>query len=285
MNRQGDASPSDGSAPAAVPVDDRVTLTIADHVAELCLNRPDKLNALDLPMFERLACLIAQLQEARDVRAVVLHGAGRAFCAGLDLAAMETGGLGLDLLRRDHGDANLVQQAAWGWRTLPMPVIAAVQGVAFGGGLQILSGADIRIGCAGARLAIREVNWGLVPDMAGMALWRGSVRDDVLRELILTGRDVSGEEAQRAGFLTLVAPDPLAEARRLAATITERSPDAVRAAKHLTNLASSGLNARDLLLAESSAQKALKGTPNQREAVRAAIERRAARFADGATEG
>lgn len=266
--------------PVSDATEDRVILTIADHVAEVRLNRPEKLNALDLPMFERLNRVIAQLHDACDVRAVVLHGAGRAFCAGLDLAAMQQGGLGIDLHARASGGANFVQQAAWGWRTLPVPVVAAVQGVAFGGGLQVLSGADIRIGGENARLSIREINWGLVPDMAGMALWRGCVRDDILRELILTGREFSGEEAHRAGLLTSLAPDPLEQARSLAATIAGRSPDAVRAAKRLANLAASGAAACDLLLAESAAQQALKGAPNQQEAVRALVERRPPVFTD-----
>lgn len=274
MSRQGDPDP------ASDETGDRVILTVADHVAEVCLNRLEKLNALDVAMFDCLHAIIAQLHGARDVRAVVLHGAGRAFCAGLDLAAMQQGGAGLNLEARPTGEANIVQQAAWGWRTLPVPVIAAVQGVAFGGGLQILSGADIRIGSEDARLAIREIDWGLVPDMAGMALWRGCVRDDVLRELILTGREISGAEAQRAGLLTFLAPDPLERARMIAATIARRSPDAVRAAKQLANLAASGAEPRDVLLAESTAQQALKGTHNQREAVQAFFERRPPQFTD-----
>ena len=266
--------------PATRAGKDRIVLTVGDHVAELCLNRPDKLNALDLPMFEKLNGIAARLHEMSDVRVVILHGAGRAFCAGLDLAAMQEGGLGIDLTSRADNGANVVQQAAWGWRTLPVPVIAAVQGVAYGGGLQIIAGADIRIGSPDARLAIREIHWGLVPDMAGMALWRGCVRDDILRELILTGREIYGEEAQRAGFLTSLAVDPLEQARMLAATIAQHSPDAVRAAKQLANLAASGAEVRNVLLAESSAQQALKGTPNQREAVQASVDRRQPRFTD-----
>jgi enoyl-CoA hydratase/carnithine racemase len=273
-------SGGDHPDPAQPAVEGRVTLSITGHIAEVCLNRAEKLNALDRAMFEDLNRVIAQLHDARDVRAVVLHGAGRAFCAGLDLAAMARGGLGLDLMARTAGDANSLQQAAWGWRTLPVPVIAAVQGVAFGGGLQILSGADIRIGSKDARLAIREIRWGLVPDMAGMALWRNCVRDDTLRALILTGREVCGDEAQQIGLLTSMAPDPLAQARALAATIAALSPDAVRAAKRLANLTASGATARDLLLAESAAQEALKTGANQREAVRAAIERRPPMFID-----
>lgn len=266
--------------PASPGEGNRVVLTVSNHIAELCLNRPEKLNALDLPAFEQLNGMITRLHEARDVRVVILHGAGPAFCAGLDLAAMRHGGLHIDLTCRTDEGANLVQQAGWGWRTLPVPVIAAVQGVAYGGGLQIIAGADIRIGSPDARLAIREIHWGLVPDMAGMALWRGCVRDDVLRELIMTGREISGIEAQQAGLLTSLAADPLAQARALAASIAQRSPDAVRAAKRLANLAVSGMDARELLLAESSAQMALKGRANQREAVQAYLDRRSPLFTD-----
>lgn len=268
------------SLQAADAKQERVLLTVRDHIAEVCLNRPDKLNALDLPMFERIGAILDQLHDRSDVRVVVLHGAGRAFCAGLDLVAMQKGGIGLDLLTRTIGNANIVQQAAWGWRALPVPVIAAVQGVAYGGGLQILSGADIRIGSHDARMAIREIQWGLIPDMAGMALWHSCVRDDILRELMLTGREFSGEEGQRIGFITSVAPDPLEKARALALTIAKQSPDAVRAAKQLANLAASGTAVDALLMAESTAQAALKGSPNQREAVNAFRERRTPLFTD-----
>lgn len=268
------------SLPAIDAKQKRVLLTINDHIAEVCLNRPDKLNALDLPMFEYIGAILDQLRDRSDVRVVVLHGAGRAFCAGLDLVAMQKGGIGLDLLTRTNGSANIVQQAAWGWRALPVPVIAAVQGVAYGGGLQILSGADIRVGSHDARMAIREVHWGLIPDMAGMALWRSCVRDDILRELMLTGREFSGEEGQRIGFITSVASDPLEQARALALTIAKQSPDAVRAAKQLANLAASGTTVDALMMAESTAQVALKGSPNQREAVNAFQERRTPLFTD-----
>lgn len=266
--------------PASHAEANRVVLTVDNNIAELRLNRPEKLNALDLQTFEQLSAMIARLREARDVRVVILHGAGRAFCAGLDVAAIREGGLRIDQSSRTDEGANLVQQAGWGWRTLPVPVIAAVHGVAYGGGFQIIAGADIRIGSPDVRLAIREIYWGLVPDMAGMALWRGCVRDDVLRELMMTGREVSGIEAQNAGLLTSLTDDPLAQARALAASIAQHSPDAIRAAKRLANLAASGASARDLMLAESAAQQALKRGANQREAVQAYMQRRAPLFTD-----
>jgi len=171
----------------------RVSIAIEDHVADVRLTRPEKLNALDPAMFAALTDAIAQLEATSGLRAAVLSGEGRGFCAGLDMASMASGGSGMDLATRTHGLANDFQQVAWGWRTLPVPVIAAVHGVAFGGGLQIASGADIRIVAPDARLSAMEMKWGIVPDMAGYALWRGNVRDDVLRELIYTAREFGAE--------------------------------------------------------------------------------------------
>ena len=258
---------------------ERVTIAIADHVADVRLARPDKLNALDPAMFEALAAAIRRLAGEPQVRAVVLSGEGRGFCAGLDMASMAAGGVGLLAAGRAFGDANLVQQVAWGWRTLPQPVIAAVHGVALGGGFQVMSGADIRIAAPRTRFAIREGHWGLVPDMGGLALWRTLARDDVLRELTYTAREFDADEALRHGLVTRLADDPHAEALALARDIATRSPDAVRAAKRLFTLAADA-DAAAVLAAETGEQVALLGTENQVEAVRANLERRAPRFRD-----
>ncbi len=260
-------------------MNDRVTIRCADGIADVRLNRADKMNAIDLPMFEGIAAAIDRLAGMQDIRVVVLSGEGRAFCAGLDMASMADGGSGLDIDARTHGLANLPQQVAWGWRTLPMPVIAAVHGVAFGGGFQIISGADIRIARADARFAIREAHWGLVPDMAGIALWRTLARDDVLRELTYTAREFDGVEAHELGFVTRLADDPLAEALALAGQIAAKNPHAIRGSKRLYNLAADA-DAATVLLAESNEQAKVIRSPNQVEQVRANIERRAAVFTD-----
>jgi enoyl-CoA hydratase/carnithine racemase len=260
-------------------MDDRVRTSIDGGIAEVRLARPDRMNALDPAMFAALAATIETLGQRRDVRCVVLSGEGRGFCAGLDMAAMTGGGSGLLSEQPTHGDANLVQQVAWGWRMLPQPVIAAVHGVAFGGGLQIVAGADIRLASADARLSIREMHWGIVPDMAGFALWRGTVRDDVLRELVYTAREVDGVEGERLGLVTRLADDPLAAALALAREIAGRHPAAIRAAKRLFAVAADG-DAATVLAAERAEQAALLGTPDQREQVAANIEKRAAVFGD-----
>jgi len=162
---------------------------------------------------------------------------------------------------------------------VPVPVIAAVHGVAFGGGLQVALGADVRIVAPDTKMSVMEIKWGLVPDMAGLVLMRELARADVVRELTYTGRIFSGEEALRIGFATRLAADPLAEALQMAHEIAMKSPHAIRAGKRLLN-ASTHLDDAALLLAESVEQKALIGSANQAEAVRANMEKRAPRFED-----
>ncbi|MET3916095.1 enoyl-CoA hydratase/carnithine racemase [Variovorax sp. OAS795] len=262
-----------------------------DGVVELQLARADKMNALDPAMFDALIDAGKTLGADRTVRAVVMSGQGRAFCAGLDMASFERMGQGAasavlgaaastaDLSARTHGISNAAQYVAMAWREVPVPVIAAVHGVAFGGGLQVALGADIRIVAPDTRLSVMEIKWGLVPDMGGMVLMRELARSDVVRELTFTGRVFSGEEALQLGFATRLAADPLAEALRMAHDIAARSPDAIRAGKRLLNAALSQ-GAGELLIAESVEQQALIGSPNQIEAVRANVERRAPGFSD-----
>src|SRR4051812_2814679 len=260
----------------------RVRVQVDDHgVAEVLLARGDKMNALDPAMFQALGDAIARVHSDAAVRAVVVHGEGRAFCAGLDKASLQgtaaegDAGLG-DIAARTHGLANRWQQVAWGWRTLAVPVIAAVHGVAFGGGLQVALGADIRIVHPQAQLCVMEIKWGLVPDMAGCVLLTELVRADVARELVFTGRVVSGEEAVRLGLATRTSEDPLADARAMARQIAASSPDAIRAAKRLLNGASP-VDAGRVLVAEALEQQRLIGSANQRGAVAAGMDKRGPR--------
>jgi enoyl-CoA hydratase/carnithine racemase len=269
-------------------MEDRIKVTMSDGVADVRLNRADKMNALDAAMFEGLVATTDRLGREKGLRAVVLSGEGRAFCAGLDMgrfAAMkESGGNGVtggekrDLTARTHGLANFPQAAVWGWRQLAVPVIAAINGVAFGGGFQLALGADIRLLGPEARMSIMEIKWGLVPDMAGTPILARLVRDDILRELTFTGRIFSAQEALQYGLATKLCDDPHAEAMQLAREIAGKSPDAIRAAKRMLN--NLGADPGPALLAESIEQQQLLGAPNQREAVRANLEKRLPRFAD-----
>ena len=261
---------------------DRVSIDLADNgVAQVRFTRGDKMNALDGAQFEAVLEAGQALREMKGLRVAVLSGEGRAFCAGLDLSSMAAGGSNpqAKLVDRTHGNANRAQEAAMTWRKCPVPVIAAVHGVCFGGGLQIASGADIRVVHPATRMAVMEMKWGLVPDMGGYALWRGLVRDDILRELTYTNREFSGEEALGLGFATMIDEDPLARATALAETIANKNPDAIRGSKRLFKvMQEEGEDA--ILLAESREQDGIMRTPNQVEAVMAKMERRPPRFAD-----
>ncbi|MEP6501725.1 MAG: crotonase/enoyl-CoA hydratase family protein [Betaproteobacteria bacterium] len=275
---------------------ERIALEIGgEGVAHVLLDRPDRLNALDGGMFDALLDIADRLAAMASLRAVVLSGTGPAFCAGIDLRNFEriaregggidlgqrSGGTARPLPDRSFGIANGPQRAVLVWRELPVPVIAAVHGAALGGGFQLALGADLRFVAGDARLAILEVAWGLVPDMAGMLLLQHLAPADVVRDLVFSGREFSGDDALRWGLATRVCADPLSEALAWASALARQSPDAVRAAKRLLNLGADGGPAA-VLLAESHEQLALLGSPNQLEAVRARRERRPGRFADPA---
>jgi enoyl-CoA hydratase/carnithine racemase len=270
-------------------MNDRVTVEIVDGVADVRLVRVDKMNALDDAMFSALIETGERLKAEAGLRSVVLSGEGRAFCAGLDMGSFQAMASGeranrdassaLLTPKRTGGGANRAQHACMVWREIPVPVIAAVHGVAFGGGFQLALGADLRFVTPDVKLAVLEIKWGLIPDMAGMVLMRGLVRDDVARELTYTGRIFGGEEALQMGLATRVCADPLAEALALAAEIAAKNPHAIRAGKRLLNLMGEG-DQHAILLAESQEQGALIGSPNQVEAVMANLQKRSPQFAD-----
>ncbi len=270
------------SATQLMPSNDRVSIELGeDGIAQVRLTRGDKMNALDPEMFERIIEAGAILQAAKGLRVVVLSGEGPAFCAGLDTSSFARTPSHDEptLTERTYGNSNKFQQVATQWRKLPVPVIAALHGVCFGGGLQIASGADIRIAHPDTRMAIMELKWGLVPDMGGYALWRGLVRDDVLRELVYTNREFSGAEAKGLGLTTYVDDDPHARATAIAADIANRNPHAIRGAKRLSAAMIEG-DADSILMEESVEQAAIMRTKNQMEAVMAGMQKRLPKFDD-----
>jgi enoyl-CoA hydratase/carnithine racemase len=245
------------------------------------LTRAEKHNALDIPMFEQIIAAADGLATCSGVRAVVLHGDGASFCSGLDVVSIMASGNGLDgLVERVNGDVpNWFQRAAHAWLELPMPVIAAVHGTCFGGGLQIALGADIRVAAPATRLSVMEVKWGLVPDMSITRTLPRLVGIDVAKELTFTGRVFDGAEAARLGVVTRLADDPLAAAHELATQIAGCSPDAVRAAKRLYDESWTG-DARRTLALEAELQLGLIGSPNQLAAVAAGFSKEPAEFVD-----
>jgi enoyl-CoA hydratase/carnithine racemase len=267
---------------------ERISVTVAGGVADVRLNRPDKLNALDPAMFSALVEAGDKLAKDTTVRAVVLSGEGRGFCAGLDftsfqgMAAGDGGPAGAEggINGRMAGRiTNHFQQAAYTWTEMPVPVIAAIHGVALGGGMQIALAADLRIVAPDARLSVLEIRWGLIPDMTGTHMLRRLVGLDVAKELTWTGRMVEGPEALRLGLVTKLSDNPRGEALAVAAELAGKSPEAVRAAKRLLN--QSGLVSQaQQFIDESREMGALIGSPNQVEAVTAYFEKRGAEFAD-----
>lgn len=265
-------------------MNDRVSIDIKDGIADVRFARPDKMNALDDAMFSGIIEAGLRLKDEKGLRVVVLSGEGKAFCAGLDTGnfartaaeGRETRPAGR-LLPRTHGIANNPQYAVWVWREVPVPVIAAVHGVAFGGGFQLTLGADIRIVAPDTKMSVMEIKWGLVPDMAGTVLLRNLVREDVLRELTYTGRIFTGEEAMHMGLATRLSANPHADAMAMAREITLKNPDAIRAGKRLLNALPTASDAQ-ALMAESVEQDSIIGKPNQIEAVMSQMQKRAPNY-------
>jgi enoyl-CoA hydratase/carnithine racemase len=264
---------------------DRVTVQMVDHVADVRLNRPDKLNALDLAMFEALVESGRALARDNHVRAVVLSGEGRSFCAGLDFASfMAMSGRGQTqprnlLDRAPDSPANFAQEACYVWMALPVPVIAAVRGHTYGGGLQLALAADIRLATPDTQMSVMEVKWGLIPDMTGTQTLRHLVRLDVAKELTFTGRIISGAVAAELGLVTHVSEHPYEDAMDLARTIAGKSPHAIRSGKRLLDASRPGSLEEGLRL-EESLQRTLLGSPNQVEAVQANFQKRLPDFRD-----
>jgi len=248
------------------------------------LNRPDKLNALDMKMFRAIADAARSLSKDESVRAIILSGKGKSFCAGLDVASIaspfdDESSLALPMTKvkellkkqprtsfkidepKDHGNdhdhgnghdheeedaskermldlnvsavGNLAQDIAYLWRDIPVPVIAVLNGMCYGGGLQLALGADIRYAAHDCKLSVMEAKWGLIPDMSASITLRELVRMDVAKELTFTGRIVDGAEAERLGLVTRCCEDPMEEAMKWAEMVVERSPDAIAGAKTL----------------------------------------------------
>ncbi|WP_159819190.1 crotonase/enoyl-CoA hydratase family protein [Colwellia sp. 20A7] len=251
----------------------RVLVNIKENgIAVVTLNRSEKMNAIDQDMFKAITAAGESLKNNRAVKAVVIHGEGAGFCAGLDLSnfsedAPEVLALGSDEIGKAP---NMYQQVAWVWKEVPVPVIAAVHGVCFGGGLQIALGADMRYVHQNTKLSIMESKWGLIPDMAGTQILRDLCRVDVAKELTFTGRVFNGEQAVQYGIATEVANDPFAKAMAVAESIVALSPDAMVYAKQLFEEGWQCSREEGLLMEETLNAK-LMGSENQMEAIRSGM--------------
>jgi enoyl-CoA hydratase/carnithine racemase len=258
--------------------DQRVVLTVTDGIADVRFNRPEKRNALDYEMFDGILGAAERIAADPAVRVVVLSGEGKAFCAGLDTSLLAQmageGTTSSGSFRNLRVDA---PRAVRVWTELPVPVIAAVHGVAVGGGIQLALGADFRIVAPDAQLGALEMRWGIIPDMCGTQLLPRLVGPDQAKLLMMTARTISGEEALRIGLATQVADDPYGAAHELARELLTRNPDGLAAIKRLVAIA------HDMPFDEGMRQEfdlsgPIVGTPNQREAVLANLEGRAPDF-------
>jgi enoyl-CoA hydratase/carnithine racemase len=259
-----------------------VQVTIEGHIAQVTLNRPDKANAVNLAMFDALGAAGRELAKNRAVRAVVLAGAGDNFCAGIDVSLFTNKDLAIDaqaLSPLPGSIANRFQAAAYAWRQLPVPVVCAIRGVAFGAGFQIAMGADLRYARPDSSLSIMEVKWGLIPDMAITTTLRDVLPVDRVKELAWSGRVVGGEEACQMGLVTVLHDDPLAAAIETARAICAKSPDAIRSMKRLFNSAWR-LSDSEALALEAELQLGVLGKKNQLEAVMANMQKRLPEFDD-----
>lgn len=243
---------------------DRVTLKVEAGIAFVTLNRPNKYNALDIAMFEALIKTAKKIRKDRTIRAVILAGEGKCFSAGLDISDIKRNPLliGKLLIKPGVRYTNLVQEAAWCWRELPVPVIAILHGKCYGGGLQIALAADFRIAKPDTELSVLEIKWGLIPDMTGSVTLRELIPIDLAKELAMTGRLFSGEEAKAMGLVSYLSDDPLPDALALAQEISARSPDAVAATKTLFNRTWTA-DAKTALAIETKLQKKILGRWNQ----------------------
>ncbi|MFZ2562536.1 MAG: crotonase/enoyl-CoA hydratase family protein [Corynebacterium variabile] len=210
------------------------------RIAHVRLNRPEKLNSLTLGVLDELIAIAGTIRADRSVRAVVIAGEGRSFCAGLDFASAmkKPQALAASFVPRPWRGTNQFQEACWAFRRLPVPVIAAVHGHCFGGGLQLAMAADWRFTTADAQWSILESKWGLIPDMSGLQSLSQQLRADVLKRLTMTGETVDGTRAVEFGLaseVTAEGTDPVDAAVELAAQIATRSPDATAYGKKLVD--------------------------------------------------
>ena len=263
-----------------------VTIDIQDHIADVRLNRPEKMNAINGAMWQAISAAGERLAEDKAIRAVVLSGEGRCFCAGLDMESFQqmqsrdpADSVSIPLSQSGERPGNIAQRAALCWKRMPVPVIGAIHGVAYGAGAQIALGADIRYAAPDLRFSVLEIKWGLIPDVGITQTLRDLVPLDVAKELAFTGRILDGEEARALGLVTHVAEDPHAAAMELAREIASKSPDAIRSDKRLFE-STWYADERTGLELESKLQTELIGSENQVEAIRANFEKRPPDFKD-----
>lgn len=216
-------------------MEQRVLLQVEDGIALVELNRAEKRNALDMPMFYGLRDTIKKLRKMKALRGVLLTSKGEDFCSGLDIkSVLRSPRNGFRLLWKWWpGRPNLAQFVSVGFRQLPIPVVCAIQGRCWGGGMQIALGADFRIASPEASLSILEGKWGLVPDMGGTLALRELMPVDKAMYLAMSANEITAEEALAMQLVTELHEDPNARGKALLEELCRRSPDSIAAVKKL----------------------------------------------------
>lgn len=262
---------------------DLVKLKIENHIATVTLNRANKKNALSREMFDAISQVGEELKKNQLVRVIILTGAGSDFCSGLDTSTFTQWASDFETVRnnltmRPVGEnANWFQKPCYVWQEIEVPVIAAIKGVAFGGGIQLALAADFRIAAPDSKFSIMESKWGIIPDLGITQNLPKLTRADIAKELIMTGRIFDGKEAFNLGLVTMIDKDPLASAEGFANKLVEKSPDVLKGAKKLIEESWVAPLGEGLAM-ESDIQSRIMGYENNIEAVMATVQKRPAKF-------
>ena len=212
-----------------------ILLDIADGIATVTLNRPDKLNAYTVDMGEEIVDVFDLLKEDDSVRAVILTGAGRGFCAGVDLDHLKEQAGATDLKGPRLGEERLVREFPLTLLNYPKPVIAAINGHAIGVGITMILACDIRLAASNAKLGLTFTKIGMLPGLGSTYLLPRLVGTVKARELILTAGVIKAAEAAEIGLVNGMASSeelmPLA--REMAASMIQSKPEVLKAAKAL----------------------------------------------------
>jgi enoyl-CoA hydratase len=251
----------------------RILVERHETIVTLTLNRPDKLNAIDSPMLDALEQLLGEIERDAEIRAVVLTGAGRAFSAGADIkewTALEPLTFARTWGQRGHA---LFDRVAG----LRPPVIAAINGIAFGGGLELALCADIRIASAAARLGLPEVTIGTVPGWGGTQRLPRLIGAGRAKHMIFSGQPIDAARAEAWGLVSEVAEAEalMTRAQELAKTIAANAPIAVQAAKRLID---AGLPTSPAAILEGDAGVMCGNTADAKEGRSSFLERRPPRY-------
>ncbi|MBE1282746.1 MAG: enoyl-CoA hydratase/isomerase family protein [Rhodobacteraceae bacterium] len=249
-----------------------INLKFKESVAIITLSNAAKLNALTSAMVRELESHCMEVERRRETRAMILTGEGeKAFCVGADIAewsAMTPADFARDWIRGGHRVFDRLAR-------LSIPTVAALNGHAFGGGLELAAACDIRIMAPKARIALPEARVGIVPGWSGTQRLARLIPEPLMKEMALFGRQIGAERAWQAGFVSEVNEFPFECALQIAGSVSELSPRAVEIAK---NMIHAGRAEDPAAMVDSLAAAAMGATLDKEEGVRAFTEKRPAKF-------